>query len=84
MAAVHIRNLPEETHRALKARAARNKRSTESEIRAILEDAVRPKERVLLGSAMAAISRHAGLVNADIEALKDATDTSAAKPFQFE
>jgi len=44
MSAVTIRNIPPETHRALKARAKRHARSTEAEIRAILEDAVLPKK----------------------------------------
>ena len=35
MPAVTVRNLPEETHRALKVRAAHNGRSTEAEIRRI-------------------------------------------------
>lgn len=39
MAAVTIRNLHEEIHRALKMRAAQHNRSTESEMRAILETA---------------------------------------------
>lgn len=39
MAAVTIRNLPEEIHRALKMRAAQHNRSTEAEMRAILETA---------------------------------------------
>lgn len=36
MPAVTIRNLPEATHRALKARAAKHGRSTEAEIRDII------------------------------------------------
>ena len=67
MPAVTIRNLPEETHRALKARAAQHGRSTEAEIREILESAVRPAERVKLGSALAAIGREFGGVDLDIE-----------------
>ena len=43
MAAVTIRNLSDEAHRALKARAAQHNRSTEAEIRAILEAAVLPR-----------------------------------------
>ena len=39
MAAITIRNLSDETHRALKARAALSGRSTEAEIRLILEQA---------------------------------------------
>ena len=58
MAAVTIRGLPDETHRALKLRAARQGRSTEAEIRAILEEAVRPTVR--LGSALRAAGRSAG------------------------
>jgi len=42
MSTVVVRSLPEETHRALKARAVHHGRSTEVEIRAILETAVRP------------------------------------------
>jgi plasmid stability protein len=52
LAAVTIRNLPDETHRALKLRAAQHGRSTEAEIRALLEEAVRPKVR--LGTALRA------------------------------
>jgi antitoxin FitA len=67
MPAVTIRNLPEETHRALKVRAAQHGRSTEAEIREILENAVRPPERVKLGSELAAIGREFGGVVFDIE-----------------
>ena len=42
MSSVTVRNLPEATHRALKHRAAQHGRSTEAEIRHILETAVRP------------------------------------------
>lgn len=61
MSAVTVRNLPEETHRALKQRAAKHGRSTEAEIREILEDAVRPRARVKLGSALAAFGKRMGL-----------------------
>lgn len=44
MAAITIRNLPDEVHRALKARAQRHGRSTEAEVRDILEKAVAPFE----------------------------------------
>lgn len=43
MAAVHLRNVPEDVVAALKARAAANRRSMEAEIRHILEETVRPK-----------------------------------------
>ncbi|MDE2007695.1 MAG: plasmid stabilization protein [Rhodospirillales bacterium] len=80
MPAVTIRNLSDATHRALKIRAARHNRSTEAEIRAILETAARPEGRLRLGSALAAISRKFGLTNADIDAMQDARDTRPAEP----
>ena len=64
MSAVTVRNLPEETHRALKLRAVQHGRSTEAEIRNILENAVRPQ--VGIGSALAAIGRSLGGVDLDL------------------
>lgn len=88
MAAVTIRNLSDEAHRALKARAARHNRSTEAEIRAILEAAVLPEGRVRLGTALADVSRKMGLTNADIEAFQEALeqvrDKRPAEPLKFD
>jgi len=79
LAAVTIRNLSAEAHRALKARAARHGRSTEAEMRAILEAAARPEGRLKLGTALAAIGRRFGLTDADVEALEQARAASPAK-----
>ena len=49
MAAVVIRYIPEATHRALKARAKVHGRSTEAEIREILEKALGPGESAATG-----------------------------------
>jgi plasmid stability protein len=68
MPAVTVRNLSDETHRALRVRAAHHGRSTEAEIRDIIEAAVRPPERVKLGSLLTAIGRDAELSDSDIEA----------------
>lgn len=84
MPAVTIRNLSDEAHRALKVRAAHHGRSTEAEIRDILEDAVRPANRLRIGSAMAALSREAGLTNADFDALEQSRDRTPAVPMSFE
>ncbi|MDX0312548.1 plasmid stabilization protein [Sinorhizobium meliloti] len=84
MPAVTIRNLSAEAHRALKVRAAHHGRSTEAEIRDILEEAVRPANRLRIGSALAALSREAGLTNADFEALEQARDRTPAVPMSFE
>ena len=76
MAVVTVRNLPEETHRALKLRAAGHGRSTEAEIREILEDQVRPKARVRIGSELAAFGKRFGGV--DLKLARDQTPTEPA------
>jgi plasmid stability protein len=78
MAAVTIRNLPEATHRALKARAAKHGRSTEAEIREIIESAVRPSARIRLGSELAELGRKYGGVKLSIE-----RDQSPAPPVRL-
>lgn len=60
MPAIVVRNIGTETHRALRARAKRHGRSTEAEIRAILDGAVKPSTRVRLGSALAALAKPLG------------------------
>ncbi|KAB0677975.1 FitA-like ribbon-helix-helix domain-containing protein [Aureimonas leprariae] len=84
MPAVTIRNLSEEAHRALKVRAAHHGRSTEAEMRDILEATVRPANRVRLGSALSALSQRAGLTNADFDALDQTRDRRPADPMAFE
>ena len=84
MAAVTIRNISDETHRALRARAACHGRSTEAEIREILEAAVRPSGRVKLGSLLAAIGRDAEMSNNDVEAMQQQRDRTPAEPMTFE
>ena len=75
MAAIVIRNLSLETHRALQARAARHNRSTEAEARMILDEAVRPVARIKLGSALAALAQPFGGLDLDIS-----RDKTPAKP----
>lgn len=57
MAAITVRSLPDETHRALKARAAAHGRSTEAEVRAILTEAVAEPSQEGLGTAISRIAR---------------------------
>jgi antitoxin FitA len=75
MPAITVRNLPDETHRALKVRAAQHGRSTEAEVRAILENAVQPK--VGLGTMLAEIGRSVGGVEVDFR--RDRKPAAAAK-----
>jgi plasmid stability protein len=58
MAAVTVRNLPDETLRALKQRAGQSGRSTEAEIRLILQNAVRAQRG--MGTVLAEIGRKYG------------------------
>ena len=60
MPVVTVGNLPEATHRALKMRAAQHGHSTETEIRKILEEVVRPKMRVKIGAELAAFGLRFG------------------------
>ncbi|MES2741148.1 MAG: plasmid stability protein stbC [Pseudomonadota bacterium] len=83
MANVHVRNLPDAVHRALRVRAAHHGRSTEAEIRHILEAAVRPPERVKLGSLLASIAREAGGLTAEEHALFESVrDKTPAEPMR--
>ena len=84
MAMLTIRNLPDEVHRALRVRAAQHGRSTEAEVREILAGAVKPESRVLLGDALAAMSRQIGLSNEDFEVFNQVRDNTPAQPLSFE
>lgn len=52
-------------------------------MRAILDEAARPAERVRLGSAMAERSRRIGLTNEDVEALEQVRAPVVAQPSSF-
>jgi len=65
MASITVRNLPEETHRALRVRAAQNGRSTEAEVREILETAIRYEGSTLSdGTYRNALNKVGGYQNA--------------------
>ena len=85
MANVNVRNLPDEVHRAIRIQAAHHGRSTEAEIRDILERAAKPEGRVKLGSLLACISREAGGLTDEEHALFErARIKSAARAVSFE
>lgn len=83
MRAVTIRNLPEEVHRAIKMRAALHNRSTEAEMRAILENSVLPTGRLQLGTYLAEASKNLGLTNSDIESIDTGRNAEPAKPLDL-
>jgi antitoxin FitA len=84
MATVTVRNLPDEVHRALRVRAAMHGRSTEAEIRDILETTVRPPERLRMGAALAKLGRRVGLTDEDCAIFEQLRDKTPAEPVGFE
>jgi antitoxin FitA len=78
MPAVIVRNLSQAMHTALKASAAKHGRSTEAEIRAILEAAVLAPRRIKLGSRLAALAAAHGPLSIP------ARDRTPAKGARFE
>ncbi|MDR2000317.1 MAG: plasmid stabilization protein [Zoogloeaceae bacterium] len=83
MAAVSIRNISDEVHRALRVRAAHHGRSTEAEIRDIIERAVRPPERVKLGTFLFGLGREIGLTNEDVACIEQGRDRTPVEPVSF-
>ena len=84
MGMMTVRNIPEEVHAALRARAKRHNRSAEAEVRAILEEVVKSEERVQMGDALAALGRKIGLTNEDFAVFEQVRDKTPAKPMRFE
>lgn len=85
MASITVRNIPDEVHRAIRARAAKHGRSTEAEVRAILEQAARPQGRLKMGSLLVSMARKAGpLSDAEVESINQVRDKSPARPMDFE
>lgn len=85
MAVLTVRNLPDNVHRALKVRAAQHGRSTEAEVRDILERAAKPEGRVKLGSLLTSIAAEAGgLTDAEAEQVSALRDKTPAQPVSFE
>lgn len=83
MAVLTIRNVPDEIHRALRARAAQHHRSTESEVREILASVVKPERRVRMGDALSSLGRGIGLTNEDLAVLETLRDKTPAKPLRL-
>jgi plasmid stability protein len=79
MPAITVRNIPEKTHRALKLRAAKNGRSTEAEIRHILEESVSMNPKLKIGSELAAFGRRYGGIELNYK-----RDRRPIEPSKFE
>ena len=79
-----VRNVPDEVHRALRVRAAMHGRSTEAEVRVILEDAVKPQGRVKLGSLLADIGHRAKLTDDEFAVFEQMREKTRARLVSFE
>jgi antitoxin FitA len=79
MAQIIVRQLPDEIHRALKARAIQHGRSTEAEARAILAQAVLPDTRPKVGDLMCSFWQ-----GADVPELFIERDKTPHEPLGFE
>lgn len=78
MAVITVRNIPDEVHRALRIRAAQHGRSTEAEVRALLEAAARPQGRITLGSVLQSIGSTIQLSESEAQAI-NARDPSPGR-----
>ena len=83
MGVLSVRNLPDEVHRALRSRAASHGRSTEAEVRAILEEAVNPPDRIKLGTLLWNIGREVGLTDEEVDLISQ-RDRSEPRTVDFE
>lgn len=84
MAMLTVRNLSDEVHRALRARAARHGQSMEAEVREILESVITPKERVKLGSLLANVGRQARLSDEAFAVFEQVRSKTPSRPLSFE
>ena len=80
MATLTVRNVPDAVHRALQVRAAHHGRSADAEVRAILEEALVPEDRVKLGSLLVNIGRRARLTDDEVAGIENVRDRIPAKP----
>jgi plasmid stability protein len=68
MASMTIRNIPDDVHLAIHARAKRHGRSAEAEVRMILEAAARrPAAGLRIGDELASVGRAFGGIDLDLQ-----------------
>ena len=84
MAMLTVRNIFDELHRALRARAARHGHSMEAEVREILQSAISPQRRVKLGSPLAAMGRPAKLTEEEFAVFEQVRSKAPARALSFE
>jgi len=85
MVALTVRNISDETHRALKYMARQHGCSTEAEIRRILDQSVKPEKRVKLGTLLMQIGKEVAWTDAESQAFEDAIkrDKTSSELLEF-
>ena len=83
MATLTIRNVSDEVHRSLRMRAASHGRSTEAEVRVLLEEAVKPQGRLKLGSLLSEVGRKMKLTDEGVAQISQ-RDPALPRPVSFE
>ncbi|MFT3742084.1 MAG: plasmid stabilization protein [Gammaproteobacteria bacterium] len=83
MSTLTVRNVPAEVHRALRMQAAMHGHSTEAEVREILANSVKPKQRVHMGDALSKLGRQIGLKTENFAIIEQICDKTPAKPVKF-
>jgi len=83
MAMLTVRGVPDEIHGALTAQARRHGRSAQAEIRAILAAALKPGDRVMLGTALASLGRQAELTEDEVARLSGPRHPTPAEPLDL-
>ena len=84
MPVLTVRNVPDEVHRALRARAAQHDHSAEAEVRDILATTLLPMKRVKIGDALMALGADLALKDDDIDALNSIRDQTPAEPMALQ
>jgi plasmid stability protein len=83
MATLTIRNVSDEVHRSLRLRAASHGRSTEAEVRVLLEEAVKPQGRLKIGSLLSEVGRKMKLTDEEVAQISQ-RDPALPRPVSFE
>lgn len=84
MAMLTVRNITDEVHRALRARAAERGHSMEAEVREILEAAVSPQRQAKLGTLLARLGQQARLSDEEFALFEQVRDKTPPRPVSFE
>jgi len=84
MAMLTVRNITDEVHRALRARAAERGHSMEAEVREILEAAVSPQRQTKLGTLLARLGQQARLSDEEFALFEQVRDKTPPRPVGFE